>query len=79
MMNPHGGATAHANLERMSADADLRAELLAAVARARRNLREQEEISRDLIERRKSRVKKTEDDAHAAGIDLSTAAELVGT
>lgn len=50
----------------------VRAELLAAVVTARRNLQDQEEIARETVARFKRRVARAEADAAAAGIDLTT-------
>jgi hypothetical protein len=69
-----GGAVALANLERLSADAQQRAQLLDDVVRARKCLRDQEDVCRELIRRRRAFVEKTEQAALDAGIDLATVA-----
>lgn len=71
MSNEKSSAPALSGLEALSLSTSVRAELIAAVVRARRNLSDQQEIARETIARFKRRVARAEADAASAGIDLS--------
>lgn len=69
------GASALAGLEAVHLTTKVRAELIGAVVLARRNLQDQQEIAAETIARFKRRVARAENDARAAGLDLTTVAE----